>query len=697
MFSLTHEESLVLSRIAYMNIADGTEFKDKIKNKSLKELAEQLIQEKEAGNPRDFGSFGGLTNKEQYKMLEDIKNGKYPNLSNLKLKDYDNQNETNGFVAYAFYDANNPKNVVCAFRGSEGNPVGDEGFLAGLRGKTGIDWIDNLYLGTKGVSAQFEPTKSFVERNMVQGGQTFVTGHSKGSANAAYACAVIDGVTGFGFDGPGIGQALTPEEIERLKKSGFINCVNQNDPVGALLFHPEKRIFAKHRSFYELDKNGEIVLKDGKPVVVDGAFSGHYIQGLQFDADGKIISTNERSFLYSEAVEKITQITYILNELTGQPLGEVVKGIHRKRTEIEILQSAIADLRKDISSAIEDNTAKTQQAINTIIIKGTRDIKQKITNCGNDIAAIKKEINQGADNIKREIEKEVKSLQTKLAKDLSHITAGAGEIWSIINLEQQMKEIMMRISTGDSVIEAIFQEELERFRTFIAGGKSLKAGLEGLKTHSEETLKKAIGTLLAETEKTLWSSKDELTDLVRNTTEISLTIKNTNQRIKESIKQGFLALAKRFAEELAENYSKARNKLLDLDKQIANREIDANKLRVGRITGSVGAIYNNLKTTVTLHRLNDLGLGLRRLNNEFDEQLSGSLNMVRRLINRVNAEYRETYVRAASAEVLREVEQIERVYRRISEELQRKEIALRKAVDKYAETELRIVNSIVKA
>ncbi|MDA8233306.1 MAG: hypothetical protein M0Z31_00585 [Clostridia bacterium] len=78
------------------------------------------------------------------------------------------------------------------------------------------------------------------------------------------------------------------------------------------------------------------------------------------------------------------------------------------------------------------------------------------------------------------------------------------------------------------------------------------------------------------------------------------------------------------------------------------------------------------------------------------KNIDRTLRMVRNLISGVNAEYGEDYVRVASSAVLSEVEKIERLYSRVSQELYQKEISLKKAVDTYVATESRIINNIVK-
>lgn len=105
-----------------------------------------------------------------------------------------------------------------------------------------------------------------------------------------YACASIEGCKGKVFDGTGISQLLNPKQRERLVNSGLINYVGQNDIVGPLLFHSEKRIFVKesddYLSYTSPDKN-------------------HYTQALQFDGNGKAIDAPRTDM--SKTIEKLTQ------------------------------------------------------------------------------------------------------------------------------------------------------------------------------------------------------------------------------------------------------------------------------------------------------------------------------------------------------------------------------------------------------
>jgi hypothetical protein len=137
-----------------------------------------------------------------------------------------------GFAGCAFASADSQK--VLAMRGSD--PIGS---LAGL-----IDWPDNILAPLRG-SDQYPSVERFVNR-YPQGPLT-LTGHSKGAHNAMYALAVAHNQAAVCvcFDGQGFARCqLTDAQRDRLRASA-INYVGQNDPVGALLSHPEKRVFVQ--------------------------------------------------------------------------------------------------------------------------------------------------------------------------------------------------------------------------------------------------------------------------------------------------------------------------------------------------------------------------------------------------------------------------------------------------------------------
>jgi hypothetical protein len=383
---LTQEDAAVLSQMAYMNIAKENDFNDRFKGASLQKMAADLLADRkkaiaEGKNEPTFDQWGSFTDREQYEMLEKIAAGDYPDLSNLKVKDYKNDEGKDNFVGYAF-SGENPQDVVCAFRGTMGSKVGDpSNFL-------GESWLNNYNLGVNGGSLQFKPTKDFVEKNMTPGAQTIVTGHSQGGGDGLYACATIPGVTGVVFDAPGIGQDLTSEQSDRLANSGSTNIVNQNCPVGAVLFHPEKRIYAQYFDHNELDKYGRQILdENGLPKNISGPFAGHYLQTIHSDKDGNVIE-GERS-LQSKLVEGITQAAYN-NVVLRTTLGLAVSTIQLAKGDLSDVENIhlqqlqlLGEDIKSLGSQISNAGANIVQGAETAITNTANQVYQDGVNAVN--------------------------------------------------------------------------------------------------------------------------------------------------------------------------------------------------------------------------------------------------------------------------------------------------------------------------
>mgnify|MGYP000972436424 CR=1 FL=1 len=137
-----------------------------------------------------------------------------------------------GFAAYAF--ASPEVGNVIAMRPTESHTS-----LAGI-----MDWSDNFLAPLAG-STQYPSVARFVNR--YPEGRLTLTGHSKGAHNAMYGLAVaVNAVAAcVCFDGQGFARCqLTPAQKKRLAQNA-VNYVTRNDPVGALLYHPEKRIFVE--------------------------------------------------------------------------------------------------------------------------------------------------------------------------------------------------------------------------------------------------------------------------------------------------------------------------------------------------------------------------------------------------------------------------------------------------------------------
>ncbi len=155
--------------------------------------------------------------------------------STAVLTGYVNDNTDDGFVAYTFEDGDE---TIVAMRGSES------------RGKcvpTNIDWTDNFCEPFAG-SVQYPDIRKIAEQHRT--GNVIFTGHSKGGHNAMYARAVSENpdARAVAFNSQGFARsALSEEEAGRLAESA-VNYVVSDDLIGALLDHPERRVFVKQAS-----------------------------------------------------------------------------------------------------------------------------------------------------------------------------------------------------------------------------------------------------------------------------------------------------------------------------------------------------------------------------------------------------------------------------------------------------------------
>lgn len=135
-----------------------------------------------------------------------------------------------GFAAYAFSSPEAGR--VAAMRPTESHTS-----LSGI-----MDWSDNFLAPLVG-SNQYPAVEAFVNR--FPEGRLVLTGHSKGAHNALYGLAVAKnaGAECVAFDGQGFARCqLTEAQKARLRERA-VNYVTRNDPVGALLYHPERRVF----------------------------------------------------------------------------------------------------------------------------------------------------------------------------------------------------------------------------------------------------------------------------------------------------------------------------------------------------------------------------------------------------------------------------------------------------------------------
>ncbi len=148
------------------------------------------------------------------------------------LTGYVNDNQGDGFVAYTFEDEGK---TIVAMRGSESR---------GECVPTNVDWTDNFCEPFAG-SVQSPDIKKIAARDPT--GEVIFTGHSKGGHNALYARAVSENpdARAVAFNAQGFAHgALTREQEDRLA-DGAVNYVVSADLIGALLEHPERRVFVR--------------------------------------------------------------------------------------------------------------------------------------------------------------------------------------------------------------------------------------------------------------------------------------------------------------------------------------------------------------------------------------------------------------------------------------------------------------------
>ena len=155
-------------------------------------------------------------------------------LSGLRVAAYINDNDGNGFVGFAFQGSDGE--TLLGFRGSESTLS---------CAPSNIDWLDNVRAPLKG-SLQYPSVRELARRFEPQGPLTFF-GHSKGGHNALYALASSErqGDRCICFDAQGFAPGqLTRGQMRSLKERA-VNYVQRRDVVGALLCHPETRLFVE--------------------------------------------------------------------------------------------------------------------------------------------------------------------------------------------------------------------------------------------------------------------------------------------------------------------------------------------------------------------------------------------------------------------------------------------------------------------
>lgn len=295
---MTPEEYNVLSQLTYLDFGfDGTDTSG-----TLQEICQRIVDN--AGDvTAGVDELNARLNTDYLNAAKAIANGEYPGLSNLTYAGGQNNNDTTGFVGYAFNDGDQ---VICSFRGSEGD-------LAN------VDWRDDFGAGLQGQSVQYSDAVEFT-REMTQGKAFTVAGHSKGGNIALYVASQLDNCDGgMVYDGQGFPPGyLTEYDINRLRESGVINYTGDNDVVGGLLVHYED-----HR-FVDTGKG-----------MLDIA-ENHIASNIIFDENGNPIPSKQG--LISKAAEMIS--TYAASQMVIATQDEILVPLEEMENSIASFVSA---------------------------------------------------------------------------------------------------------------------------------------------------------------------------------------------------------------------------------------------------------------------------------------------------------------------------------------------------------------------
>jgi hypothetical protein len=401
--------SYLLSELAYAQFFNKPEYANQYEGTTT---LGQLVEDFKNTNIKTDGGIGPSDLKEAFKEIQAD-----PVLSNLTFTNYENNNVSgnwDGFVGYSFKDASG--NAYFTFRGSESDtPEGQhDGFL-------GVDWTDNYTMGIEGKSLQFADVKSFVADNSVGSEKIYVTGHSKGGANALYASAAFNNVTCIAFDAPGIDQAISSEERERMIESGAINFVASDDKVGALLFHSEDRIFCKMNSMYFVTLNGKVVevnnynQAEGMSELED-SFVPHSMQAFLWDNNSLVKTDRSSGSMFTEA---LTQSLYDWNVNNGRPLdGELNWIINNKKDLGDAFKKKI--LESFLGESLKGITLGGDEILGDFVLNAfyaDRDIEE-ITS---ELVDKYIKLDNIAQKISYDVKKDKKSIETDIEEDIKDI------------------------------------------------------------------------------------------------------------------------------------------------------------------------------------------------------------------------------------------------------------------------------------
>ena len=341
---MTDRQNNLLNRVAYVDIKNfqkGENLIDAIERSGYKELANELRKEK--------------------------------CFENYVVKDYVNNNKTNGFVAIAFEDKTTGE-VGMSFRGTEnlpqmGNDIKD--ILAGSDEalQNQIDMLDNAATAIAGDSSQAQDAIKFFEDNKVANGKNVLYGHSKGGELASEVFAKyyneIDSI-----------HIINPQPINWIKLTPEQREAFNSDKVDALVI------------------DGDIVwLLGGVPYKVricenndsDPTFFGpHGLESAKYDENGNAIIEDDPYANYTSqaVIGSIAmmlmidlQRDYAIIVGTYELLKDGYNFVVNEITELAgKVKAALVEKCKEISEFIKDGYETVKSNLNKFVAKAVKHI-----------------------------------------------------------------------------------------------------------------------------------------------------------------------------------------------------------------------------------------------------------------------------------------------------------------------------------
>lgn len=479
-------------------------------------------------------------------------------------------NTTSGFAGIALTGPNNA--LVFSFRGTEfgdgedlmtkfNDAIADmEIVLPGETSGTPNQFIDaynfvkSTIEGIVGHSMTDAELKTYVQQNNVS-----FTGHSLGGGIAQYMTVLTDGESTT-FNSVGIGQVFDPSL--NIDPADYVNkitdYVNADDIIGNygtqlgttvylagdldnanVDINAIARIMSTLSAFTAgqigaIEATGtikgimEAVNNETRAYLSAQMGFGAHALSLMLEPDGsggyQLESTTQSSNDIQPIIDSLSSfISNTGNLLSDAGIIDLILGIDNLEDGATTVQTATATFVDNTSASVAANIQDTKDAVAQIVDTKIAELRQLIPTLGNDVNAIKNEIIASFSEIATELALLYQNQGTLLAQGIYEGINGVDGIVDGLNLADTINDITQRILSGQSLPEAVFNEQMERL-------ESIKNGLSDVTSGGITSAQAIVGTITGsvaiiyqETEQHLGRIATELNDLVGDIVDIGMT------------------------------------------------------------------------------------------------------------------------------------------------------------------------------